>query len=416
MKRISLIFIFTISVLTGYAQAPHLFEYTYPLVHEEDARIRQLMDQVSKDNLENTIDFMQSYHTRRWDSQMVYEVQDWLYDTYFKMGFDTVFLHDFVFMYHDTLRETSDNVIAIQRGTVYPDEYVVCGAHYDSYNNSPGHPDSLRAPGADDNASGTAGILETARLLSRCTFERSVIYCGWAGEEANLQGSAAFAKDCADQLLKIVGYFNLDMIGYLEEGSDIHVNLLYTSQDSLLATYVFDFSHTYYPEMRIWHDWLSHGDSDYSSFNRNGYPAVHPHEDTHHSSPYIHTPSDLLGVSVNNLDQAKRFTELNLGLVATLAGLVSNGVDDVVEENLVAYPNPVCETLTIKGVSMKQIEVFNTLGQRVLNKTCHEDEVRLDVSSLAAGVYVLLVTQGGDHHGLDGVHAVLRFVKYDAVL
>ena len=416
VKRSILFCILLLCVLIARGQAPLIYEHTYPMVQQEDPRIRQLMEEVSKDSLEATIDHLQSYYTRRWDSQMVYEVQDWLRDTYSAMGFDSVYLHDFEFMYHDTLRQTSDNVIAFKRGTLYPDEYVVCGAHYDSYNNAPGHPDSLRAPGADDNASGTAGIIETARLLSRGSFERSILFCVWAAEEIGLRGSAAFAKDCADQLLDIVGYFNLDMIGYLEEGSDIHVNLMYTGRDSLLANYVYNLSHVYYPEMRIWQDWLAWGDSDYSSFNRNGYSAVHTFENTHHCSPFIHTPNDIIGVSVNNMDQAKRFTELNLGLVATLAGLVSYDVEDVAEESLVVYPNPVAETLTIKGVSMKQIEVFNTLGQRVLDKTCHEDEVRLDVSSLAAGVYVLLVTQGGDHHSLDGVHTVLRFVKHDAVL
>ena len=374
-----------------FGQAPLIYEHSYPMVQEEDPRIRQLMEQVSRDSLEATIEHLQSYHTRRWDSQMVYEVQDWLRDTYAAMGFDSVYLHDFEFVYHDTLRQTSDNVIAIKRGSLYPDEYVVCGAHYDSYNNDSGHPDSLRAPGADDNASGTSGIIETARLLSNCTFERSIMYCGWAAEEIGLKGSAAFAKDCADQFLDIVGYFNLDMIGYLEEGSDIHVNLMYTTRDSLIADYVFNFSHVYYPKMRIWQDWLSWGDSDYSSFNRNGYSAVHTFEDTHHSSPFIHTPSDIIGVSVNNMDQAKRFTELNLGLVATLAGLISNEVDDVVDPCLVVYPNPASDIITVKGVQIKQVEVFNTLGQRVLNKTCHEEEIHLDVSSLVAGVYLLRV-------------------------
>ena len=141
----------------------------------------------------------------------------------------------------------------------------------------------------------------------------------------------------------------------------------------------------------IYQSWLQGGDSDYSSFNRNGYAAVHTFENTHHSSPFIHTPDDILGVSVNSMDQAKRFTELNVGLVATLAGLVSTGVDDVTDERLVVYPNPVSETLTVKGVSIRRMEVFNTLGQRVLNNTCHGDEIHLDVSSLAAGVYMLRV-------------------------
>ena len=373
------------------AQAPHLFEHTYPVIQEENPLVLNLMNQVSKDSLEATIEHMQSYRTRRWDSQMVYEAQDWLYETYRDMGLDSVYLHDFQFMYHDTLRETSDNVIAIQRGVLYPDEYVVCGAHYDSYNHvDPGHPDSIPAPGADDNASGTAGILETARLLSQYKFERSIIYCGWAAEEVNLCGSAAYAKECSEKLMNIVGYFNLDMIGYLKEGSDIHVNLMYTTQDSIIANYVYNFSHVYYPDMRIWQSWIEHGDSDYSSFNRNGYAAVHTFEDTHHYSPFIHTTSDILGVSVNNMDQAKRFTELNLGLVATLAGPVSTSVGESSEE-LTVFPNPARGMITLKGLEMRQIEVYDLWGQQVKKETCHSSAIQLDVASLAAGVYVLRV-------------------------
>ena len=91
------------------------------------------------------------------------------------------------------------------------------------------------------------------------------------------------------------------------------------------------------------------------------------------------------------MDQAKRFTELNLGLVATLAGLISNEVDDAIDQSLVVYPNPASDIITVKGVQIKQVEVFNILGQRVLNKTCHEEEIHLDVSSLVAGVYLLRV-------------------------
>ena len=389
MKRI--VFGLFVLMLAGNLQAQHLFEHDYPQVQQENPMIRQLMEQVSKDSIEATIDHMQSYHTRRWDSQMVYEVQDWLYATYSGMGIDSVFLHDFEFVHNDTLFGSSDNVIAIQRGLVYPDEYVVCGAHYDSYNNSPGHPDSLRAPGADDNASGSAGIIETARLLSRCTFERSIMYCAWAAEEVNLRGSAAFAKECNENQVDIVGYFNLDMIGYLEEGLDLEVDLIYVNRDSTLANYIYGFSDVYYPEMPIRQSWMAHGDSDFSSFNRNQYAAVHIFERTRHCSPFIHTPSDILGVSVNNMDQAKRFTELNLGLVATLAGIISNGVDDVSGHGLTVYPNPVSGTLTVKGVSMKETEVYDLLGQRVLKETCHGEEVQLDLSSLAAGVYVLRV-------------------------
>lgn len=388
MKRVGLL----ISLMTVFftVQAQHLFEHTYPVIQEEDVRIRNLMAQVSKDSLEATIGHLQSYRTRRWDSRMVYEVQDWLYETFQEMGMDSIFLHDFVFLYHDTLRETSDNVIAIQRGLVYPDEYVVCGAHYDSYNHAdPGHPDSIYAPGADDNASGTSGILETARLLSQYKFERSIMYCGWAAEEVNLQGSAAYAKECADNLVDIVGYFNLDMIGYLEEGQEMQMRLIYVDRDSTFANYIYQFCNSYDPELLVKQGWMIGGDSDFSSFNRNQYPAVHLFENTHHYSPFIHTTSDILGISVNNMDQVERFTQLHLGMVATLAGLINTSVNESDSEEVMVFPNPASGLLTVKGWELRQIEVYNLLGQQVKKETCHGSEIQLDLTSLAAGVYVL---------------------------
>lgn len=387
------------------AQAPHLFEHTYPVVHQEDMDIRNLMDRVSIDSLEATIEHMQSYQNRLWNTPNVYQVQDWLYGKYVALGIDSVYLHDFQFVYHDTLRETSDNVIAIQRGVRYPDEYVVIGAHYDSFNKNGGDPDEMRAPGADDNASGVAGVMEIARLLKPCTFERSIIYCGWAAEEVGLKGSEAFAQDCAARLEDIVGYFNLDMIGYLKEGSDIHVHLLYTTQDSTIANYVFNLSNVYFPEMPIGQNWLPWGDSDYSSFNRSGYAAVHTFEDTHHSSPFIHTTSDVLGVSVNNMAQVKRFTELNLGLVATLAGLVSNGVDDTPDESFTVYPNPASGLIIVKGISMTAVSVYNLMGQQVISQTVTGDDYEIDVSPLVSGIYFVRVeSEVGNYY-------TMKFVK-----
>jgi len=127
--------------------------------------------------------------------------------------------------------------LAVQWGTRTPEEFVICGAHYDSYAWDGYDPDTIRSPGADDNASGVSGILETARLLSHHTFDRTIIYANWCAEECGLLGSAAYAEDCAAQNMDIVGYFNLDMTGYLEEGSDIHVHLMYTTQDSLIADF-----------------------------------------------------------------------------------------------------------------------------------------------------------------------------------
>ena len=374
------------------AQAPHIYEHTYPLVASENPQIRALMDSVAIDSIEAYIEHLCSYHNRRYDSRYIWEVQDWLVNRYQAFGVDTVMLHDFPVP--DSTIETADNIIAVQWGAKTPQEFVVCGAHYDSWNDDGEDPDTIRSPGADDNASGVAGILETARLLSHYTFDRSIIYANWCAEEIGLVGSAAYAHDMAEQGMDIVGYFNLDMTGYLQEGSDIHVHLMYTTQDSTIADYVYGFSHTYFPDMPIHQDWLAWGDSDYSSFNRNGYPAVHPFEDVRASSPYIHSRQDVLGLSVNSLEQSKRFTELNLGLVATLAGLQNHDVIENESITIALYPNPAKESVTILADDeLQHVTVINLIGQSLAHNVVRENnKYVLDINQFPSGIYLLKIS------------------------
>ena len=392
MKRFVFIIVLIVGSLVAQAQAPHLFEHTYPIVKTEDPEIRALMDSVSLDNIQVNIEHLCSFHTRRYDSRYIWEVQDWLVSRYKAFGIDTVMLHDFEVPYYE--QGTADNILAVKWGTTKPEEYVICGAHYDSWNADGYDPDTIRSPGADDNASGVAGILETARILSRYTFDRTLIFANWCAEEVGLVGSAAYAADCAEQRMDIVAYFNLDMTGYLAEGSDIHVNLMYTEQDSLLGQYVKRFSRTYFPEMRIWQDWLAWGDSDYSSFNRNGYAAIHPFEDTHASSPFIHTRQDVLGVSVNNLEQCKRFTELNLGTVATLAGLNGASVPENDIPKVTLYPNPAKESFVVMAEEgLLYVSICNLLGQQVATMELHgEQNCTFATNGMTPGMYVVKIS------------------------
>ena len=399
MKRLILVVLLVVGGLAGVAQAPHLHEHNYPVVNEESPTIRNLMNAVSADSIKATIEHLSSYHTRRCDSRFIYDVQDWLVARYDGMyGIDTVVLHDFKIDKPGFPEETADNVLAIQWGTTTPEEFVVCGAHYDSWNNDGEDPDTIRSPGADDNASGVAGIIETARILSHYTFDRSIIYGNWCAEELGLIGSAAYAHDCAEQDMDIVGYFNLDMTGYLAEGSDIHVNIMFTTQDSLLGQYFINLSRVYYPDMRIWQDWLPWGDSDYSSFNRNGYAAVHPFEDVRESSPFIHSRNDVLGLSVNNLEQSKRFTELNLAAVATLAGINGTTAAENELNTVTLYPNPAKETVNILAEDgLRLIVVYNVFGQQITRVDLNGEHCfELNTNNYRSGVYLVnIITEKG---------------------
>lgn len=392
-RKVFLITLLIAANINGFAQ--HLHEHDYPVITEEHPTIRAMMDAVSVDSLEASISHLCSYYNRRCDSRYIYEVQDWISARYNSLeGIDTVMLHDFKINKPGYPEETGDNVIAIQWGMTKPEEFVICGAHYDSWNGDTADPDTVRAPGADDNATGVAGIWETARLLSQHKFDRSIIYANWCAEEIGLIGSAAYAKECAEKQMDIVGYFNLDMTGYLEEGTDIHIHLIYVNRDSLLANFYYNLCDIYYPEMPIRQNWMVSGDSDFSSFNRNGYAALHPFEDVHSYSPYIHTRQDVLGLSVNNLEQSKRFAQLNLGAVAHLAGLNNASAEEHNTTAVALFPNPAKDEVQVLAEEgLRHIVICNLLGQPILIHDLNgQNQYKLNTSGFISGIYMVSIT------------------------
>ena len=104
------------------------------------------------------------------------------------------------------------NVVAVQKGTKYPNRYIIMSGDIDS-RASNGSDFTTDAPGANDNASGMAGTIEAARVLSKYKFENSIIYVGLSGEEQGLFGGAGLAKYAKEKGWDIIGILNNDMIG-----------------------------------------------------------------------------------------------------------------------------------------------------------------------------------------------------------
>jgi hypothetical protein len=122
----------------------------------------------------------------------------------------------------ETTRATVNNVLAYLPGK--SDEYVIIGAHYDHLGY--GNADSLAPsqigqihPGADDNASGTAGVLELARLFApmKGQLSRGILFASFAGEELGLLGSAHWVQNPTLPIEKAVAMLNMDMIGRIKD-------------------------------------------------------------------------------------------------------------------------------------------------------------------------------------------------------
>lgn len=107
---------------------------------------------------------------------------------------------------------TGWNVIATLPGTLQPDDWYVVGGHYDSTSENP----ASAAPGAEDNASGCAGVLELARLFAAHPPDATMVFVCFSGEEQGLYGSYDYVADlaAAGDLAKVQGALIFDMIGY----------------------------------------------------------------------------------------------------------------------------------------------------------------------------------------------------------
>src|SRR6202158_2247993 len=122
----------------------------------------------------------------------------------------------------ERVHATVNNVLAYLPGKT--DEYVILGAHYDHLGRGQSHsmaPSQIGQihPGADDNASGTAGVLELARLFAplKGQLQRGILFANFAGEELGLLGSAAWVKNPTLPLDKAVAMLNMDMIGRIKD-------------------------------------------------------------------------------------------------------------------------------------------------------------------------------------------------------
>jgi len=134
------------------------------------------------------------------------------------------------FKHNDHLKTlATENILACVEGKKYPDEYIVIMAHYDHL----GRTNKRIYNGADDNASGTAALIEIARAFSQAQSEgvgpeRSVLFVATTGEELGLLGSKYFILSEDIQISSLKAGINMDMIGRCDKDHNVSENYVYT--------------------------------------------------------------------------------------------------------------------------------------------------------------------------------------------
>ncbi len=274
-----------------------------------DDRIVPLVNQVNQSNIAATVSHLSSYFSRRANQSEIHLAKDWLINALNSYGNLNVSTFSFSSSY-------APNVVAELTGTTHPEKVIVLGAHYDSIN---GGGSNLSAPGADDNASGSAALLETARILSQSSFENTIRFVWFSAEELGLIGAAAYADFLVSEGVEPIAMFNMDMVAYREAGDAFNLDFATNNTDPVLVQFCRDVTAAYIPTLPTITGVLTAGTSDHQAFQSEGIPSVFFFEDLADLSPHLHTSADTVGNSANDFALARDITKSFLASAATLA-------------------------------------------------------------------------------------------------
>jgi len=267
---------------------PRRLSSSYVNITAVDPYIEGLLRLVSGDQIMARVVELSNIHTRQSQSTGARDAQNLLATAFRSYGFSVTT--------HAWRTGYADNVIAELRGTQTPNEIVVIGAHYDSRGPNSGST-TARAPGADDNGSGTATNLELARIIStnRVRTRRTLRILAFCGEEQGLLGSRAYAALIANRGDNVVAMFNGDMLGWFPNRPGVPITLGMPNRfiDPALLTSANGITRQYLPSLSI--GTTTACCSDQQSFTENGYSAIGYFESTLQATAYpgYHRENDL---------------------------------------------------------------------------------------------------------------------------
>lgn len=364
-----------------------------------DPRIAAMVAQVNQANLLANVTQLSSYHTRRSDQPQATQAKNWLVSQFQAIPGLTVSTDTFNGSY-------VPNIIAELPGTTHPDRLVVLGAHYDSLN---GAGSTAVAPGADDNASGSSGILETARILSQHSFENTVRFVLFSAEEFGLVGAYNDADDLVAAGANVVGMLNMDMNAYRQNGDTRDLDLATNNTSASLTQLAIDVTNAYLPGFPVVTGSLSGGTSDHQAYHSRGFPAAFFFEDLGSYSPYIHGPNDTVGTSANDFLLSKQIVQAFVATAATLAEPVDLEITHtpVADSEDAGGPYPLTAIVTsltsetVSGVDLYYRVDGGSLTQKALIASATPDEWLGSVPGIAPGSnsgtleYYLLATDSG---------------------
>ncbi|MBI3549669.1 MAG: M20/M25/M40 family metallo-hydrolase [Elusimicrobia bacterium] len=285
-----------------------------PFTVDQGAWLSPVLPNVKEAGIRSTIETLAAFQNRYYQSSAGVDAARWIGARWQELAANlpgaTV-----RYVAHSGWKQPS--VILTIPGTESPDEFVVLGGHLDSINLSGWGDENVRAPGADDNASGIATITEALRVLAQAGFKpkRTVQFMGYAAEEIGLRGSQEIAASYSGK--KVVGVIQYDMTNLNSSGDNVYLLGDYTdaSLTAFLGKLVDAYSGTRSIGIRC-----GYACSDHASWHRAGFPASAAFESQKGSmNQHIHTEDDTLANAGGDSRHAVPFAKLAVAFAVELA-------------------------------------------------------------------------------------------------
>ena len=293
----------------------HYNELTYlrQLNLQLKPEIQNAVSQIQADNIKNFVTWLSGFpsrYARQSDpNQHVRQMQEKLQTLLQSSKLKT----ELKLIEHKIVQQKTIQVKLI--GSLHPEHVIVLGAHFDSISGWMG---DGKAPGADDNASGSGSLFEALRvLLSGQQPTKTIEFYWYAGEELGLLGSAEIAKQAKAENKSVLGVLNFDMAMYPGDGEN-NITLMTdftTGKMNDLAKAVNEM----YVKATILEDKCGYGCSDHASWFRNGFATLMATEAGFHSIfPGIHTERDVISNQMS-FSHAALFSKLALAMAMEMA-------------------------------------------------------------------------------------------------
>jgi hypothetical protein len=327
-----------------------------PPVYQETVEIPEIksaLEDIDTDSMISSIKTLEGlgtrYHKNQEGVQATLVVEN-LFKTQTKNAADFSYEQIDHSSYYPT--EQKSLIVSIP-GSGEGEKRVILGAHLDSTNKNSQFSD---APGADDDASGIATLIEIAKVIKErgWTFKRTIEFHAYAAEEVGLRGSKDIANRYKDLEIQVASMMQFDMVSYSKDPNDQTIFLVENLTSATLRRSAKDLLNTYlgggFQEKS-----LSAGTSDHKSWHLAGYPVVFPFEDTTAFNPAYHSPQDNSD-SINNINLAKRFAQLGLAFLGHQAGLIGGEADFEAQSEQLAstYSNDI-KLAVLEGDSSRNV-------------------------------------------------------------